>query len=201
MVHHSCLPDKIIIGIPHVLQALISLNAMYDRQRCSGQPMPCEAEFRAYHLLTLIGTHGRYRYDATEYQGALAVSSTLSCSTRISYAVMQAFRLQAYSVKVTKGCGDKKESASGRSMQGPLCSLKLAYVHMQGLSQEVLESEDVQRVVSMHQALESGNWSAFLKQATSAPYLQGCLAHMYFQGVRATALNVMAAAGEHALPT
>ncbi len=55
-------------------QALISLNAMYDKQRCAGQAVPCEAEFRAYHLLTLIGTHGRYRYDATEYQGALAVS-------------------------------------------------------------------------------------------------------------------------------
>ena len=48
---------------------------MYDKQRCAGQAMPCEAEFRAYHLLTLIGTHGRYRYDATEYQGALAVST------------------------------------------------------------------------------------------------------------------------------
>ena len=62
-------------------QALISLNAMYDKQRCAGQAMPCEADFRAYHLLTLIGTHGRYRYDATEYQGALAVSSPSVCSS------------------------------------------------------------------------------------------------------------------------
>ena len=51
---------------------------MYDKQRTLGQAMPCEAEFRAYHLLTLIGTHGRYRYDATEYQGALAVSTVVA---------------------------------------------------------------------------------------------------------------------------
>ena len=69
---------------------------------------------------------------------------------------------------------------------------------MQGLSEEVLYSEDVQRVVSMQQHLESGNWAAFLQLATNATYLQGCLAHMYFQGVRARALNVIAAAGEDA---
>ena len=66
---------------------------------------------------------------------------------------------------------------------------------MQGLSQEILGSQECQQVVSMQQALESGNWSAFLKLATSAPYLQGCLAHMYYQGVRARALNVIVAAG------
>jgi hypothetical protein len=36
--------------------------------------MPCEAEMRSYHLLTLMGTHGRYGYDGTEYGSALAVS-------------------------------------------------------------------------------------------------------------------------------
>jgi len=67
------------------VQALISLNAMYDKQRCAGQAMPCEAEFRAYHLLTLIGTHGKYRYDGTEYQGALAVSgSSFMCARQAS---------------------------------------------------------------------------------------------------------------------
>ncbi len=67
------------------VQALISLNAMYDKQRCAGQEMPCEAEFRAYHLLTLIGTHGKYRYDGTEYQGALAVSgSSFMCARQAS---------------------------------------------------------------------------------------------------------------------
>ena len=76
--------------------------------------------------------------------------------------------------------------------------IQLCCVHMQGLSEEVLYAENVQRVVSMQQHLESGNWAAFLQLATSATYLQGCLAHMYFQGVRARALNVIVAAGEHA---
>ena len=66
---------------------------------------------------------------------------------------------------------------------------------MQGLSREILGSQECQQVVWMQQALESGNWSAFLKLATRAPYLQGCLAHMYYQGVRARALNVIVAAG------
>lgn len=35
--------------------------------------MATEVEFRAYHLLTLIGTHGRYGYNSSEYQNALSV--------------------------------------------------------------------------------------------------------------------------------
>jgi len=56
------------------LQALISLSDMYDKQRANRAPMDSEVEFRAYHLLTLIGTHGRYGYNAAEYQNALSVS-------------------------------------------------------------------------------------------------------------------------------
>lgn len=54
-------------------QALISLNAMYVKHRANGTPITTEVEFRAYHLLTLIGTHGRYGYNAAEFQNALAV--------------------------------------------------------------------------------------------------------------------------------
>ena len=89
------------------LQALISLNAMYDKQRTLGQGMPCEAEFRAYHLLTLIGTHGRYRYDATEYQGALAVNSS-SCPRPgcLLYRMhLNAVRMQSlYKGECSQGC-------------------------------------------------------------------------------------------------
>ena len=46
---------------------------MYDKQRAKGAPVSTEVEFRAYHLLTLIGTHGRYGYNAAEYQNALSV--------------------------------------------------------------------------------------------------------------------------------
>ena len=54
-------------------------------------------------------------------------------------------------------------------------------------------------MVYMQQHLESGNWAAFLQLAINATYLQGCLAHMYFQGVRARALNVIATAGDQAV--
>lgn len=56
---------------PVLAQALISLNGMYDAARAAGAPCAAEPEFRAYHLLTLIGTHGRYGYNAAEYQAAL----------------------------------------------------------------------------------------------------------------------------------
>lgn len=46
---------------------------MYDKLRAKGMPLATEVEFRAYHLLTLIGTHGRYGYNAAEYQNALSV--------------------------------------------------------------------------------------------------------------------------------
>lgn len=55
------------------LQALISLNSMYDKHRANGSPVPSETEFRAYHLLTMIGTHGRYGYNSSEFQNALLV--------------------------------------------------------------------------------------------------------------------------------
>ncbi len=35
-----------------------------------------EPDFRAYHLLTLIGTHGRYANSAAEYVAALQVRLT-----------------------------------------------------------------------------------------------------------------------------
>lgn len=59
---------------------------------------------------------------------------------------------------------------------------------------------EVQRVLAMQQALGSGAWVAFLGAATHAPYLQGCLAHMYFPGVRARALSVLASTGARSQP-
>ena len=71
-------------------------------------------------------------------------------------------------------------------------------VHVQSLSEEIFYSEDVERVVQMQLKLGYGNWAAFFQLATNATYLQGCLAHMYFQGVRARAVNAIAAAGKRA---
>lgn len=74
-------------------------------------------------------------------------------------------------------------------------------VHVQSLSEEIFHSEDVERVVQMQLKLGYGDWAAFFQLATNATYLQGCLAHMYFQGVRARALNAIAAAGKRAWDT
>ena len=58
---------------PAAAQSLISLSAMYAERRAAGGGLGCEAEFRAYHLLTMIGTHGRYGYNAAGFQSALSV--------------------------------------------------------------------------------------------------------------------------------
>jgi hypothetical protein len=65
----------------------------------------------------------------------------------------------------------------------------------QELSPEVLRDAEVQRVLAMQQAIESGEWVTFFRLATEAPYLQACLAHMYFPNVRARALGVLASTG------
>jgi hypothetical protein len=67
-----------VLRICACMQALISLNAMYDEHRANGAPIPSENEFRAYHLLTLIGTHGRYGYNSSEFQNALLVEPCCS---------------------------------------------------------------------------------------------------------------------------
>lgn len=69
----------------------------------------------------------------------------------------------------------------------------------QDLCPEVLMHGEVQRVLAMQRALDSGTWVAFFRLATRAPYLQGCLAHMYFRGVRAKALSVLASTGARPL--
>ena len=55
------------------MQACISLTEMYEHARAAGQPIETEGEFRAYHLLISMGTHGKYRYNSTEYRKALKV--------------------------------------------------------------------------------------------------------------------------------
>ena len=67
--------DINLFGTESTLQACISLNAMYNHAREQNQPMPNEGEFRAYHLLLLMGTHGKYKYNSTEYRKALKVPS------------------------------------------------------------------------------------------------------------------------------
>ena len=56
-------------------QALITLGDLYDTVSARGQPSPCEAEFRAYALLTMIGTHGNFQYNTATFLNMLRVRS------------------------------------------------------------------------------------------------------------------------------
>ncbi len=44
----------------------------YAEGAARGEPMPCEAEFRAYGLLIGMGVHGRYR-DPADFMKNLSV--------------------------------------------------------------------------------------------------------------------------------
>lgn len=86
---------------------------MYDKQRAKGAPVSTEVEFRAYHLLTLIGTHGRYGYNAAEYQNALSVLPCARCrgkySSTSSLAQTNIFNI---------GHDSHRRSISGKSNKG-----------------------------------------------------------------------------------
>jgi hypothetical protein len=57
---------------------------------------------------------------------------------------------------------------------------------------EVLAAPEVQRALGLRRLLDGGEWVGFLRAAASAPYLQACLAHMYFSRCHARALAVLA---------
>ena len=63
----------------------------------------------------------------------------------------------------------------------------------------VLGSAEVQRVLGLQRRLAAGDWVGFLRRAAAAPYLQACLAHMYFPRAHARALYVLARASGAAL--
>lgn len=54
-------------------QALITLVDLYNTVSARGEPAPCEAEFRAYALLTMIGTHGKFQYSTATFLNMLRV--------------------------------------------------------------------------------------------------------------------------------
>ena len=60
------------LNLEQVNKALITLGEVYDAAAAEGTPLPHEPEFRSYHVLTLAGTHGRYRFNAATLQDALA---------------------------------------------------------------------------------------------------------------------------------
>ena len=65
---------------------------------------------------------------------------------------------------------------------------------MQRCRQDVLASEQVQRIVALHRALHSGDWRHFFLVVATLPYLPSCLCHAFFDEVRKHAINSIVAA-------
>ena len=75
-------PPVLVTGGCHV-QALITLQNMYEHLKEQGAAAPNEAEFRAYQLMLAMGEHGKYFYSATGFFNSLQVGAG---STRASHA-------------------------------------------------------------------------------------------------------------------
>ncbi|KAG7674750.1 hypothetical protein KSW81_006173 [Nannochloris sp. 'desiccata'] len=73
-------------------KALISLNEMYNKAAAKGRPSPNEAEFRTYHLLSLMAQHGKFKGDQ---QAFLSTLQALRPEVRGSAMVQWALKLRA----------------------------------------------------------------------------------------------------------
>jgi nuclear mRNA export protein SAC3 len=79
------------LNVEQMNKSLISLNEMYKTLAAAGTPVPSEPEFRAYHLLSLMGEHGKYKGDQ---QAFLSTMQTLRPEVRTSPAVQWVLDLQ-----------------------------------------------------------------------------------------------------------
>jgi hypothetical protein len=52
-------------------KALISLSEMYSKLAAAGHPQQSEAEFRAYHLISLMASHGKFKGDQQAFLSTL----------------------------------------------------------------------------------------------------------------------------------
>ena len=59
------------LNLEQMNKALISLSDMYDKAAANGKPAPNEAEFRAYHLLSMMSQHGKYKGDQQSFLSTL----------------------------------------------------------------------------------------------------------------------------------
>ncbi|KFM23543.1 Germinal-center associated nuclear protein [Auxenochlorella protothecoides] len=73
------------------ITALISLSDMYETQAEKGQPVQSEPEFRAYHLLSLMAQHGKFKGDQ---QAFLATLQALRAEVKTSPPILWVLQLQ-----------------------------------------------------------------------------------------------------------
>ncbi len=59
------------LNMEQMNKALISLNDMYEKAAERGAPCPTEPEFRAYHLLSVMAQHGKFKGDQQAFLSTL----------------------------------------------------------------------------------------------------------------------------------
>lgn len=79
------------LNIEQMNKALISLSDMYETQAEKGQPVQSEPEFRAYHLLSLMAQHGKFKGDQ---QAFLATLQALRAEVKTSPPILWVLQLQ-----------------------------------------------------------------------------------------------------------
>jgi hypothetical protein len=81
------------LNLEQMNKALISLNDMYDKATASGSPVSeSEPEFRAYHLVSLMAQHGKFKGDQ---QAFLSTLQALRPEVRNSPALQWVLKLRA----------------------------------------------------------------------------------------------------------
>ncbi|KAL4433632.1 hypothetical protein ABPG75_000073 [Micractinium tetrahymenae] len=79
------------LNMEQMNKALISLNDMYNKLAAAGRPARNEAEFRAYHLLGLMGQHGKFKGDQ---QAFLSMLQAMRPEVRGSSPIQWVLKLQ-----------------------------------------------------------------------------------------------------------
>ncbi|GAB4823215.1 hypothetical protein N2152v2_010261 [Parachlorella kessleri] len=78
--HELCAEDQSVtdmegfnshLNMEQMNKALISLDDMYNKLAAAGTPVDTEPEFRAYHLLSLMSQHGKFKGDQQVYLGTI----------------------------------------------------------------------------------------------------------------------------------
>lgn len=80
------------LNMEQMNKALISLNDMYEKAAEKGEQCPNEAEFRSYHLLSLMSQHGKFKGDQ---QGFLSTLQSLRQRVRESSSIQWVLRLRS----------------------------------------------------------------------------------------------------------
>ena len=180
---------------------------MYDEARQRNEPMPNEGEFRAYHLLLLMGTHGKYKYNSTEYRKALKVIS----SRDLELSKQGGLQVLCRNIRVEQRPILSKQYLSQSGQHQPpfkhLCPVcdcqKSACQKKVGSLQQLIlcatwqECEPVKghpalrTAMALQGLLSQGNWSSFFRNTLAAPYLLAALAQLYFPALRTHALRVL----------